>query len=170
VEPPYRIGPWDRQAGRDDFACGKPDLDAYWRTMAVRHAREGLAAVTVMQDEATGEVIGFYTLVGYTLVVETLPAHLNRRKLPNRLPTTLLGKLAIRSDRQGRGLGSILLAHAVETAVQASRRVASYAVVVDAIDDDAARFYQAFGFRPLTGQPTRLLLTMAEARANLTEE
>lgn len=162
----FRISPWDRQAGRHDFACGKPEIDGYWRTMAAPHASEGFAAVTVMDEIATGRVVGFYTLVAYTLVVESLPDHLNPRKLPRLLPTTLLGKLAIREDRQRQGLGAILLEHAVATAVGVSDRVGSFAVVADAIDDDAGRFYRHFGFRPLAGNAARLLLPMADARTN----
>jgi GNAT superfamily N-acetyltransferase len=167
VSRPYRIVPWDQIAGRATFTCGKAEIDAYWRTMAVRHAREGLAAVMVMEEATTGEVVGYCTMVSYTLVVETLPAHFNPRKLPNRLPTTLVGKLAIHADRQRQGLGTILLSHAIASAVGAGTRTRSYAIVVDAIDDDAARFYGRFGFLPLEEVEEgslRLLLPMANAR------
>lgn len=162
----HRIIPWDLATGRGTFACGQPEIDAYWRTMALRHAREGFAAVTIMEEIATNEMAGFYTMAGYTLVVESLPEHLNPKKLPRHLPTTMIGKLAIAGDRQRQGLGSILLAHAIKTALNASISIGSYAIVVDAIDGDVARFYQRFGFRPLTGAPSRLLLTMADARAS----
>ena len=39
--------------------------------------------------------------------------------------------------------------------------VASFAVVVDAKDDAAARFYAREGFLPFTDQPRRLFLPMA---------
>lgn len=162
----YRIIPWDQTAGRGTFSCGQPEIDAYWRAMAVRHARAGLAAVTVMEELATNEVVGFYTMAGYTLVVESLPEHVDPRKLPRNLPTTMIGKLAIAANRQRQGLGSLLLAHAIKTALDASVGIGSFAIVVDAIDVGAARFYQRFGFRPLTERPSRLLLTLADARAS----
>jgi hypothetical protein len=39
------------------------------------------------------------------------------------------------------------------------------AVVVHAIDDQAAGFYERFGFRALTATPCRLMVTLSDLRA-----
>ena len=72
----------------------------------------------------------------------------------------LLGRLAIAESHQGKGLGSILLADALQRIVQASQVMAVYAVVVDALNDRAADFYRQFGFIPLPSQPLKLFLPM----------
>jgi GNAT superfamily N-acetyltransferase len=60
---------------------------------------------------------------------------------------------------QGRGIGSILLARALAKAYENAAVVGSSMVVVDAIDEKAARFYQAHGFIPLP-ESMRLILPM----------
>ncbi len=40
--------------------------------------------------------------------------------------------------------------------------IASYALVVDAKDDEAARFYQRYGFRSLVGEGRRWFISMTE--------
>lgn len=47
----------------------------------------------------------------------------------------------------GNGLGGALLAEALGRVVVASETVAARFVVVDAVDDDAASFYEHHGFR-----------------------
>lgn len=53
----------------------------------------------------------------------------------------LLRRLAVAESHQGMGLGSILLADALQRIPQASQVMAVYAVVVDARNDQAAEFY-----------------------------
>jgi hypothetical protein len=50
-------------------------------------------------------------------------------------------------------------------ATLASEQLAVRAVVVHAIDEPAARFYQHFGFRSLSATPRTLMVTLAELRA-----
>jgi len=67
---------------------------------------------------------------------------------------------------QGQGLGSELLVVAMETIVEAARRVGGKAVVVDAIDDEAAAFYERHDFVATPSDPHRLvrkLSTIAKA-------
>jgi GNAT superfamily N-acetyltransferase len=72
----------------------------------------------------------------------------------------LLGRLAVDKHYQGQGLGSILLADAVKRVEQASSVLAVYAIVVDALNLNAARFYQQFGFIPFPDKPMKLFLPL----------
>jgi predicted GNAT family N-acyltransferase len=72
----------------------------------------------------------------------------------------LLGRLAVAESRQGIGLKSILLADALQRIAQASQVMAVYAVVVDALHDQAAKFYGQFGFISLPSQPLKLFLPL----------
>lgn len=80
----------------------------------------------------------------------------------------LLGRLAVAESHQGMGLGSILLADALQRIAQASQVMAVYAVVVDALNDQAAEFYRQFGFIPMPSQPLKLFLPM-ESVASLVD-
>jgi GNAT superfamily N-acetyltransferase len=67
---------------------------------------------------------------------------------------------------QGQGLGAVLLAKALDKAYENAAVVGSSMVVVDAIDDRAAAFYQAHGFIKLP-ESMRLILpirTIAEIK------
>lgn len=72
----------------------------------------------------------------------------------------LLGRLAVAKSHQGKGLGSILVADALQRIARASQVMAIYTVVVDALNGRAAEFYRQFGFIPLPGQPLKLFLPM----------
>ena len=86
------------------------------------------------------------------------------RKLPRHpVPCALIGRLAVDRSAQGRGLGRMLLADAVNRTVAAGETVAMHALIVDAANDDAKRFYGKFGFMPLTNDPMRLFLPLGHA-------
>ena len=76
------------------------------------------------------------------------------------VPAALIGRLAVSGDVQGQGIGRLLLADAVKRSLAVSEEIAIYALVVDAKDEGASRFYQAFGFQPLVGQSNRLFLPL----------
>lgn len=88
--------------------------------------------------------------------------HRNLPRYP--VPVALIGRLAVASEFQGKGLGSILLADACQKVAQASAVLAVAGIVVDAKDAEAERFYRHFGFEALPGNPARLLLPASEFR------
>ncbi len=77
------------------------------------------------------------------------------------LPATLIGRLAIATTHKGQGLGEMLLMSALKRALSLSKEIASMAVVVDAKDDQAIKFYSEYGFIQLPEHPNRLFLPMA---------
>jgi predicted N-acetyltransferase YhbS len=85
------------------------------------------------------------------------------------VPVVLLGRLAVAKSHQNKGLGSLLLTDALQRVLQASQVMAVYAVVVDALNERAAEFYQQFGFIPMPSQPLKLFLPI-ESVATLFDE
>lgn len=106
-------------------------------------------------------VAGYYTLSQYSVDLVHLPAGI-ARKLPKypEVPATLLGRLAVSENYRGQKLGEYLLMDALYRCWQQSRVVASVAVVVDAKNDAAQRFYEHFEFVSLPGTTHRLFLPM----------
>lgn len=129
------------------------------RQQARQDQERKLAAVFVLT--ADGRTIGgFYTLSAHSILVAALPES-DARRLPRfPLPVTLLGRMGVSEDLQGRRLGEFLLLHALERAWIGSKQVASWAVVVDA-KAGARDFYLKHDFLPLPSQPDRLFLPMA---------
>ena len=98
-------------------------------------------------------------MVASFVLIDELPPELAKR-YPCQIPVTRLGGLATRSDLQGQGLGRLLLADAIDRARLATQAAGSAGIFVDPKNDDAARFYQRFGFRPCGDQPLKLYLPM----------
>jgi ribosomal protein S18 acetylase RimI-like enzyme len=69
---------------------------------------------------------------------------------------------------QGQGLGGVLLAEGLEPIVAATEVIAARFVIVDAIDDAAAGFYQHHGFRPIPGS-LRVVQKVSDVAASLGE-
>ncbi len=160
---------------RGGFDCGVEPLNHWLKQIALQYQNRGISRtfVAVPHDERAVEayhlagyadigsasIIGFYALAASFVLIDELPPELARR-YPRQIPVTRLGRLATRYDLQGQGLGRLLLADAVERARLAAQAVGSAGIFVDAKNDDAARFYQRFGFRPCGDQPLKLYLPM----------
>ncbi|MGO7423319.1 GNAT family N-acetyltransferase, partial [Rhizobium ruizarguesonis] len=108
-----------------------------------------------------GAVAGYYTLSWTAVNLGELPEKAVR-KLPRYpvVPATLLGRLAIDRRHQGKGYGRFLLADALFRAVRSE--IASFAVVVDAKDENARRLYERESFFPFPDQPMKLFRPMAD--------
>jgi GNAT superfamily N-acetyltransferase len=151
------LGP---QHDRSSFRSGVEALDRYFRTQAGQEARKNIAApfVLVLSDGAIG---GYYTLSSTAVKLNELPPDVTRR-LPRYplIPATLLGRLAVYIRYHGKGYGRFLLADALHRCVR--NEIASFAVIVDAKDDAARRFYERESFLPLLDQPMKLYRPTAE--------
>jgi GNAT superfamily N-acetyltransferase len=157
----YRLGPLEKQHDRDGFSCGVESLDAYLKMQASQDMRRKANAVFVLvPEESRNKIAGYFTLCAFGLAPGAIP-EAARKHLP-RYPVvsaTLLGRLAVRADMQGRGLGSMLLAKALGAAYENADVVGSSMVVVDALDGRAAEFYVAHRFIRLP-ESMRLVLPM----------
>lgn len=157
----YRLDPLGKQHDREGFRCGVESLDAYLKTQASQDMRRKANAVFVLSPtDSPGKIAGYFTLCAYGLSPGAIP-EAARKHIP-RYPVvsaTLLGRLAVRTEFQGQGIGSILLARVLAKAYENAAVVGSSMVVVDAIDERAVEFYEAHGFIPLP-ESMRLVLPM----------
>ena len=151
------------QHDRDTFASGVEPLDRYFRSQAGQEARKNIAAPFVLVL-AEGSIGGYYTLSATAVKLAELPADVARR-LPRYplVPATLLGRLAVDRKHRGKDYGRFLLADALARAVRSE--IASFAVVVDAKDEAAQRFYERESFMPFPDQPMKLFRPMADIAA-----
>ena len=158
------IEPLGRHHDRAAFSCTThPKLENYVKRLASQDARRNLAATFVLTSPESSAVIGFYTLSACSVHLPDLPAEqIAKDKLPpgRMIPATLLGQLAVDDNHAGQGHGERLLISVIHRALRHADEIASYAVVVDAIDDTAAAFYRHFEFLPMPSVPHRLYLPM----------
>jgi predicted GNAT family N-acyltransferase len=155
IEP---LGDHDRAA----FSCGNAALDQYIREQASQDIKRGLATVFVITaKEDLKTILSYYTLSSRELMLEQLPSEIAKRAGKyGYVGVTLLGRMAVAEKCKGSGLGTLALMNALEKSLTTTKDVASWAVFVEAIDDDAASFYRKYGFIELPEDKHKLFLPM----------
>lgn len=157
----------NRNHDRNGFDCGVEALNAFLQTQARKEMDRRSAVTYVLVDTAhPAEIVGYYSLSAATVLLDAVPQEMVRRlgRQPS-VPTTLMGRLAVSRRHHGKGLGGRLLWDALKRSEQASRGTGSVAVIVDATDEPAARFYERYGFRRFADPPRRLYIMMATIAA-----
>ena len=146
---------------RAGFDSGVLELNEYLWRYADQHRRRGIASAYVLVDsDASALILGYYTLSAAEVDVSVL-READRKRLPRYpVPCFRMGRLACRSDRQGHGLGRLLMGCAVDRCLKAREQVAAYALVVDAKDNGAKAFYQHYGFTVFAGKALTLYLPL----------
>jgi len=155
----YAVEPLASDHDRTAFSCGKESLDRYIKQQASQDVKRHLATAYVLCASPSRVVIGYYTLSALSVEPGDLPADMARR-LPRYplLPAILIGRLARDRGYPGQRLGERLLKDALTRSLVSG--IGAIAVLVDAIDDEARGFYEAYGLRSIPATK-RLLLPMA---------
>ena len=150
----------DVKHDRSEFTCGKAPLDTFIRQLVSQYEKRRLGRTYVATEPGTIRVAGYYTLAAGSFDATSLPKA-ERKKLPRHpIPTIHLGRLAVDQSFRGKGLGELLLFHALRGARELSEKLGAFAVDVWAIDDDAKAFYQKYGFIALEDAPLHMYLPM----------
>lgn len=128
------------------FDSGEPALDGWLREHAAGAEARRVARTFVWCPESDATVVGYYSLAGHRLVRDEFPKRIARGS-PAEVPAVLVARLALDRRLHGQGLGSALLADALARVVAATALVVARFVVVDALHERAAGFYEHHGFR-----------------------
>lgn len=166
----FKIEPLSKNHDRAAFSCYKESLNQYLKNQAGQAVGKNLAAVFILTPDGK-KIAGYYTLSSYAVRLDEIPKEIAKKLTRmQEVPATLLGRLARSVEFRGQGIGGVLLADALKRALQNSAQVASWAVIVDAIDEEAAKFYRGYGFIPFPLQANRLFLPMNSLRKMFREE
>jgi ribosomal protein S18 acetylase RimI-like enzyme len=155
---PFQITALEKEHDRSGFNCGGASLDRYLKEQAAQDMRRRFAICYVALTE-TKRVAGYYTLSSADLSLNDLPEEMARKlpRYPN-VPAVLLGRLAVDREFQGQRLGPALLVDAIKRTKRSE--IASFGLLVDALDERAKSFYQHHGFVPLPDSPLKLFLPL----------
>ena len=161
----FTFAPLGPSHDRANFSCGVAALDRYIRELAMQDIRRRVSNYFVAVDTA-GKLAGYYTLAATSLPLPELASD-HARRLPRytAFPACLVGRLAVDRAFRGLGLGGALLVDAVARALRAEPAI--FAMIVDAKDEAAVRFYQHHGFQSFASRPMSLYLPLAEAARRL---
>jgi len=150
-----------------DFSCGKPTLDHWLKTRALSNQEKGFTDVLVVHEE--GRVVGYYGLAPTAVIPSIMPRSIRTGQPPDPVPCLLLGQLATDLGWAGQGIGTGLVKHALQRSVQAAGLVGGRALMVNAVDVEAAEFWKRRGFLPSKDDPLVLFRSIAAIAISLVE-
>lgn len=152
----------------DRFECGRDQLDRWLHAYAGQGQRRDTARTFVVCRQGETGVVGYYTLVASQVEGSKATGEVQRgasKRFP--IPVCLIARLAVDRSEQGIGLGRSLLLDALQRTDHASRSVAMRAVLVHALDAEAAAFYARYGFKPAGAEPLTLMVPLEAVRHTL---
>ena len=146
---------------RSGFTCGEPSLDTYLHQQAAQHHRNGISTTHVLVDDGKpSTILGYYSLSAAQLLLNDLQEP-DRKRLPNYpVPAIRMGRLAVASSEKGKGHGDYLLANAVARCLGLRDDLGLRVLLVDALNENAIRFYRSYGFREITASSHTLYLPL----------
>lgn len=147
----------------DTFDSGAQALDTWLRRSAL-HAAAMRTAKTFVWHARDGVVVAYFSLAAHLLLRTAVPGKIARGS-PDAIPAILLARLALDRRLHGTGHGGELLWDALQRAVTASEIAAARVVVVDAINEAAARFYEHHGFVRVAENEHRLVQKVSDIAA-----
>jgi len=146
---------------RAAFDCGNESMNGWLRQSARQHQEKDLARTYVaISSSEPGKIVGYYAIATTSIATEGMAG----TKLPSNVSAVLLGRLAIDASCQGQGLGEFILMDALARIVRTAELVGVRCIVVDAIDENATRFYERYGFVRLTTKPMTLVMHLHTVR------
>lgn len=152
---------------RHGFDSGNPPLDDFLVRLSSQYERRNLARTYAATRTDENRVVGYYSLASGAVRFESLPEVIAKKLPRHPVPVAVLARLAVDRSVQGQGLGRVLIGDALTRCVALSDQIGIHAVFVEAVDEEAVRFYERFGFIPLKDQPDKLFLRIDTARAAL---
>lgn len=139
------------------FDCGKLQLNDYLKRYAGQNHRRGTSRCTLMVTQTPPQdLVGYFTLSSGEVERDALPPAMTRHLARYPVPVVVIGRLAIDSKWQRKGLGARLLMNALRRVHRAHIEldIGIKAVIVDAKDESSASFYASYDFITLSEQDT----------------
>jgi ribosomal protein S18 acetylase RimI-like enzyme len=158
----WRIEQLEKRHDRSSFDCGAEVLNEYLAKRARSEQRRRFCTCFLAIHNETDQVGGFYTLSASSIALPDLPPTVQKKlpRYPN-VPVARIGRLAVDRRYQGQRLGGALIGDALQRVLNSD--IASYAIIVDAKDEQAVSFYRHLGFESLRDKPDVLYLPIATA-------
>ncbi len=144
----------------ESFDSGNSYLNDWLKRRAIKNGLEGASHTYVVCVDRV--VIGYYCLANGA-VAQTAAMGRVRRNMPDPIPVMVIGRLAVDTHWQGKGIGRALLRDAILRTLQASEIAGIRAILVNAISEDAKQFYEKCGFTASPLDPMTLMVKVKDA-------
>lgn len=152
------------EAGHDrrHFDCGVEPLNVYLKQYALQNQKKGIVRNYVTCRGT--RIAGYYSLAYGSVAQSEAPAALSKGIGKYAVPVMVLGRLAVDVREKAQGLGKALLKDAILRTLQAAEIAGLKAIVVQAKDDAAERFYVKHGFLASPDDPFHLFFPLDPLR------
>jgi GNAT superfamily N-acetyltransferase len=158
----YRAEKLSATFDRKAFDCGHPRLNDYLWKFALQNQERSIATTYVaVPDGRATTIAGFYAVCTSQLEFQNLPPSMTKGMPRYPVPAMRLAQLAVDKRFTGQGLGEYLVGSALRKAVSISNEVGLVIMIVDAIDEKAATFYEHIGFLRLPHTPQTLCFPLS---------
>ncbi len=137
----------DGECDFTEFRCGEREIDAWVREKALKeHNTLKLRVVTAHQEDAFRPV-GFYALSLRVHPAADLTANtVERRLIKGQFVSLHLHWIAVHAPMQRRGLGTDLMARAIDDFYEIATRTGVRFMTLVSISEDTKAFYEKLGF------------------------
>ena len=157
-------GPLTEQHEIAAFSCGTDSLDQWLKRRAWKNQLQGASRTYVVCDER--RVLAYYALASGA-VTSTGATGKFRRNMPDPIPVVVLGRLAVATVMQGRGVGRALIRDAALRVLHAADAIGVRGLTVQALSSDARQFYEKVGFESSPLDPNLLMITLADLKDSI---
>lgn len=148
---------------RDNFSCGVLELDDYLKHFAIQHAKKGITTVRVLIDSNSPKtILGYYALSAAQVNANELSPQIQKKLPKYPIPCFRLARLATDIKYREQGFGKDLIGLAVTRCIEAKKHIGAYALIVDAKNTKAKKFYEYFGFTACNSNPLTLYLPLGK--------
>ncbi|HEY2147213.1 MAG TPA: GNAT family N-acetyltransferase [Pirellulales bacterium] len=158
----WREEPIAKKHDRASFDCGEPELNEFLRRHARQNHDKGVAKTFLAISQSDGKtILGFYSLCPASLEYARTPEIVRKGLARHDVPVFRLARLAVDRTVQGQGLGGQLILAAGRRCLLAATEVGGVALLIDAKNERAAKWYATYGAMPLIDAPLSLVLPLA---------
>jgi GNAT superfamily N-acetyltransferase len=161
LRPPEKLNSSHRV---ESFNSGNSQLDQWLKRRALKNEIEGASRTYVLCD---GKIVIAYYCLANGAVAQASATGRVRRNMPDPIPVMVIGRLAVDSRWQAKGIGRALLRDAILRTLQAAEIAGIRAILVHAISEDAKQFYEKCGFTASPVDTMTLMVKVNDATASL---
>lgn len=165
--PDWHEEPIGRHHDRKSFDCGNPELNRFlWEHARKNHEQGASKTFLAIRNDDGATIMGFYSLSPVSIEFARAPTIVTKGLPRYEVPMFRLGRLAVSTDLQRKGLmGGQLLLAAGRRCLRVAEETGGVAMFIDAKNDRVANWYQSYGAVPLEDHPLSLVLPFHNIRA-----
>lgn len=158
--PKYIIEKFNKKAhDRNGFNCGVKELNDYLQKQIRQDISKAATAAYIIREKNSDKISGFYTLSATSIILDEIEESIKKNLARyESIPAVLVGRLAVDKSHQGNRLGEKLLLNALERSLSLSKQIGVSAVIVEAKNNNAVKFYQNYEFLQFSSVKHKLYL------------